>query len=144
MNYKVVEISVASVFAGLVLAIVFFRRRPRKLKRDRFVQEWRELQSLCRVQTTWPDALKEADRLLNKALKKRKFKGRTIGSRMVNAQRSFTDNDAIWYAHNLTKKVLTKGSKIELKQSDIKQALINYREALGDLGALPRVKRKSY
>lgn len=142
MNPLTLTISLASVLAGVIIGLIIFKRRPRKLKRDRFVQEWRELQKLCRVKSSWPDALKEADRLLNKALKKRKFKGRTIGARMVAAQRSFNDNDAIWYAHNLTKKVSAKGSELELKQSDVKETLVSYREALSDLGALPRVRKK--
>lgn len=114
-------------------------RGPKKSirKADKFVAEWRELQGLCKDATTWQDALLSADKLLDKALKKRRFKGKTMGERLVAAQRLITDNDDIWDAHNLVKKLITQ-PEAKLKESDVKEALISFREALKDIGALPR------
>jgi len=75
--------------------------------------------------------------LLEKALKKRKYKGKTMGAMMVSAQKIFTDNDGVWFAHNLYKKV-SAGQIKNIKEDDIKDALIAYRQALRDLGALPK------
>ncbi len=112
---------------------------PRKniRKPEKFVERWKELQSYCRDKVTWREALVEADRLLDKALKKRKFKGKSMGERLVNAQRFITDNDDIWDAHNLVKKMIDAPEKVRLKETDVKEALISFREALKDLGALP-------
>lgn len=118
---------------------------PKKLirKPEKFAGRWKELQNYCRDKTTWKEALIEADRLLDKVLKKRKFKGKTMGERLVNAQRYITDNDDIWDAHNLVKKLIDAPDKVRLKENDVKEALISFREALKDLGALPNPKAEN-
>jgi hypothetical protein len=100
------------------------------------VASWRELQSLCRDKATWPLALIQADQLLDKALKRRRFKGKSMGERMVSAQHILTDNDAVWFAHNLVKKMTADSTK-KPRQKDVKHALVGFRQALRDLGALP-------
>lgn len=118
----------------------FILRRPKKKirKPEKFESKWRELQAYCRDKSTWNEALIEADKLLDKALKKRKFRGKSMGERLVNAQRFITDNDDTWDAHNLVKKLINTPEKVRLKERDVKEALISFREALKDLGALPR------
>lgn len=118
----------------------FIFRKPKKRirKTEKFVDRWKELQNYCRDKATWKDALIEADKLLDKALKKRRFKGNSMGERLVNAQRFITDNDDIWDAHNLVKKLIEAPEKVRLKETDVKEALLSFREALKDLGALPK------
>lgn len=133
------EVIVGSIVGGLILligGIIFAIKRPKRLKVDRFIASWRELQSYCRDKTTWPLAVTQADKLLDAALKKRKLKGKTMGERLVSAQRLFTDNDDIWFAHNLAKKIVA-GSNANLRESDVKDALMGFRQALKDIGALP-------
>ncbi len=136
---------ILSVSLGVVLlifgAVVFLIRRPKKLKVNRFVASWRELQSLCKDKATWPEAVIQADKLLEVALKKRKLKGKTMGERLVSAQRLFTDNDDTWFAHNLAKKLKTNASA-PLKESDVRDALMGFRQALRDLGALPSTDKE--
>ena len=122
------------------MKIIPFRGPKKRIKRtSKFISGWKELQGLCKDKETWADALQSADVLLNKALKKRRFKGKTLGERLVKAQRYITDNDDIWDAHNLVKK-LTADATLRLKESEVKEALISFREALKDLGALPSNK----
>jgi hypothetical protein len=59
-----------------------------------------------------------------------------MGERMVKAQRLFTDNDGVWFAHKLRNKI-DADPTIKLKESEVKQALVGFRQALKDLGALP-------
>ena len=127
----VVFTTVVILFAVFVLHI----KIPKRLKSDKFAKQWKELQSLCKDRSTWPEALTQADQLLDKALKKRRYKGKSMGERMVSAQKVFTDNDAVWFAHNLYKKVKSEEIK-RLKESDVKDALIGFRQALRDIGAL--------
>jgi hypothetical protein len=58
-----------------------------------------------------------------------------MGERLVNAQRAFSDNDAVWFGHKLVKK-LNEEHDVKLKESDVKKALIGLRQGLRDLGAL--------
>ncbi|HSX53333.1 MAG TPA: hypothetical protein VLF90_03110 [Patescibacteria group bacterium] len=109
-----------------------FRRR---IKPHKFKQQWLELQRLCANRETWQLAVLTADKLLDEALKKRRFKGKSMGERIVSAQHQLTDNDGVWFAHNLAKKVKDKSS-IKLRESDVKKSLVGVRQALRDLGAL--------
>lgn len=122
------------------MRIPFRGPKKRIRKNEKFISKWKELQNFCRDKATWREALIEADKLLDKALKKRKFKGKSMGERLVNAQRYITDNDDIWDAHNLVKKLINAPEKVRLKENDVKEALISFREALKDLGALPKNK----
>jgi hypothetical protein len=129
-------ISVAfGVFIAVILGFFVYRRMPKKLKVEQFIGDWKELQLYCRDKSTWPNAIQEADKLLDKALKRRKFKGKSMGERMVSAQRMITDNDRLWFAHNLAKKIVAD-PKLRLKEDDVKDALIGFRQALKDIGAL--------
>lgn len=127
---------VATGLLGLLVVVVGM---PKKLKTRYFVAQWRELQKHCRDKKTWPHALAQADKLLDRALKKRKFKGKTMGERLVSAQRSFSDNDGVWFAHNLAKKAIADA---RLQEADVKEALICFRQALRDIGALPNGESK--
>lgn len=124
------------VIVLLIAGTIFGIKRPKKLKVDRFIASWKELQGLCRDKATWPLAVTQADKLLDAALKKRKLKGKTMGERLVSAQRLFSDNDGTWYAHNLAKKI-TAQADATLKESDVKGALMGFGRALRDIGALP-------
>jgi len=130
---------IVGIFIVLIIVVLIIRRTPRKLKTDKFALKWKELQKFCRDKSTWPHAIKAADKLLDEALKRRKYSGKSMGERMVSAQRTFKDNDAVWFAHNLSKKILTDPTA-RIKETDVKEALMGYRQALRDIGALPSEK----
>jgi hypothetical protein len=123
----------AVVVLGVVVAIVM-RRRPRKLKTDYFQAQWRDMQKLCGSKDTWPEAIVQADKLLDEALKKLRFKGKSMGERLTKAQRLISDNEGVWYGHKLRSK-LESETAAPLKEADVKQALLGIRQALKDLGA---------
>lgn len=135
--------------AGLVVLIVLvsitaivLKKRPKKINQEEYIDRWREIQSCCRSKKSWPQAVTEADKLLDEVLKKQKFSGKSMGERMVSAQRSFSDNDLLWFAHNLSKKI-NENSKGRLREADVKDALIGFRTALRDLNVLPTDTLKS-
>lgn len=99
-------IIVAIVLAAIVILLLIYRFMPRRISQSKFEAQWKKIQGYCKTKENWPRALEEADKLLNKALKKKRLKGKSMGEKMVSAQRLFTDNDDLWYAHNLYKKVI--------------------------------------
>lgn len=122
----------------IVLAIGFiFWRRKRPVNAEHFQAQWKDLQQLCRNKEDWPQALVCADKLLDEALRKNRLKGKSMGERMVKAQRLFTDNDGVWFGHKLRNKVEADPT-MKLKEEDVKSALIAFRQALKDLGVLPK------
>jgi hypothetical protein len=144
MKLAVEYMMVIGLSAGpiaLLVIIGLLWKMPRKLKVDRFRTDWKELQKFCRDKATWSQALIDADNLLDKALKLRRFKGKRMGERLVSAQRKLTNNDSIWAAHNLTKKVLDVPNT-KLTEAKVRAALVAYRQALIDIGALPNGQSK--
>ncbi len=133
-----IEIIIAIIGAGLAMLgiITFLARRPRKeLDRGYFTGKWNELQKGLSQKETWPMAIIQADNLLDEALKRSRFKGKTMGERMVAAQKSFTNNDQVWFGHKLRNKIVHE-TDIKLNEKDVKSALLGLRQALRDLGAL--------
>ena len=117
---------------------------PRKRKNTYCVTKWRELQRNCADRKNWPAALKGADTLLDAALKKRRYKGKRMGARLMAAQRQISDNDGIWAAHNLAKKLIAvvEGEKaVKLTKTQVKESLESYKATLTDLGAFRREKK---
>jgi hypothetical protein len=125
--------AVALAFVSFITARLL-RHRPASLNREYFGKRWRELQQHCAQQATWPMAVIDADKLLDDALKKSHYKGKTMGERLVSAQRDLSGNDKVWYSHKLRNKIVHED--IKLNKRDVQTALKGYLQALHDLGAL--------
>ncbi len=135
MNATTEAIIAIGALLFIVLLTSILHIRPKPLKTDYFEKKWNELQKLCANSATWPLAVINADKLLDNALKRRRFKGKTMGERMVSAQRALTDNDTAWFGHKLRNR-LVHDSDTKIKQNDVQRALMGFRQALRDLGAL--------
>ncbi|MDB5166728.1 MAG: uncharacterized protein JWM37_800 [Candidatus Saccharibacteria bacterium] len=119
----------------LLVTLAGWLARPKRLNRAYFSTRWQEAQKLCGSKDTWPLAVINADKLVDDALKRRHFKGKTMGERLVAAQKTLTDNDSIWHGHKLRNKLVHEDFT-SLREQDVKQALVGFRQALKDLGAL--------
>ena len=132
-------VAIALIALVVFLCITWYARRKRKRTIDPndFGERWRELQKLCASRKNWPTAIVEADNLLEEALKRSGYKGRTTGERLVKAQRALSDNAGAWFGHKLRNRIVGEDVR-KLKKQDIISALTGFREALRDLGALHR------
>ncbi len=132
-------IAVAGAFIVLLMLIAaaswLARRKFSKLNTEYFAKRWRDLQKQCGSRATWPLAIIDADKLLDEALRKSHVRGKTMGERLVTVQRELSNNDGVWYAHKLRNKLVHEQYD-NLKEHDVKEALIGFRQALKDLGAL--------
>lgn len=130
------------ILAGLILLGLIFvatkliQNRKTDLDVEYFTKKWQVAQRLCAKQDTWPLAIINADKLLDEALKKLHYKGKTMGERLVSAQRDFSDNDSLWYGHKLRNRLVHE--EVKLKEKDVRDALLGLRQALRDLGALKK------
>ena len=127
------------VMTGLVVLLVFLlllrRYRARHLNTDHFTLRWKELQKHCGTRKTWPLAVIDADNLLDEALKRSLYKGKTTGERLVAAQHVLTSNETVWFGHKLRNKIAGEDVR-KLKKQDIVAALAGFRQALKDLRAM--------
>lgn len=129
-------IAVVGAAVALVGLVTYFIKRPRKaLDKEHFRSQWKDLQKKCAKTETWSLAIIQADSLLDEALKKSHFKGKTMGERLVSAQRSLTNNDGVWFGHKLRNQLVHQ-TDVALREKDIRHALIGFGQALKDLGAL--------
>lgn len=135
MNSEIAAVAAVVLLLLLVMGASLLRRRPKGLKQVYFEKRWKELQVLCGSQNTWPLAIINADKLLDEALRKRKLKGKAMGERLVAAQHILTDNDGVWFSHKLRNRIVHEDN-VKLKEKEVKQALLGFRRALKDLGAL--------
>jgi hypothetical protein len=132
-NIKIIiVIGVLVVIIGLVGLL---QKKPRKLNKARYMKKWQKLQLFLPNRATWPLAIIDADKLLDEALKRRRFKGKSTAERLVAAQHSLTDNDAVWYGHKLRNKLVHE-QDLKLRKRDVRNALTGIRQALKDLKAL--------
>lgn len=136
--------SMAALFllGVLVVAVLLFvvimltRRAPKSLNQEKYQCDWLAIeQSLTNDSSTWQVAVMNADKLLDRALKERGFKGTTTGERMTSASRTFTKREAVWAAHKLRNR-LAHEEGVRLNPKITKQALASFKYALKDLGAL--------
>ncbi len=76
-----------------------------------------------------------ADKLLDKALTERGFGGKTMGERMKNASKIFSDQNGVWSAHKLRNQIAHE-SDVYVTYDQARSALANFRKALKDVGAI--------
>ncbi len=103
-----------------------------KRKKRGIAERWKENQRLLVDKKTWQDAVIGADRLLDEVLKKRHFKGKTTGERLVAAQHALSMNDAVWFGHKLKNRIVD--NKESVSKAEVKKALLGFWQAMKDLG----------
>jgi hypothetical protein len=135
MNSTALAVGAGVTMVVLVVVAGIFARRGRKLNAAYYEKKWNELQKLLKDTATWPLAIIDADKLLDQALKDRRFKGKTMGERLVAAQREIKYNDEVWFGHKLRNKLVHE-SDIKLRERDVKDALLSIKAALKNLEAL--------
>ena len=130
------------IFGGIIVfgafclyVITVVHKRSSKLNQDFYRQKWAEIDAAATQEAGWVQAIVEADKLLDDALKKSGFRGRTMGERLVSASRAFSNKDRTWAAHKLRNKIVHETS-IKLRKQHIDGALNGFYKALKDLGAL--------
>ncbi len=134
-NKELIIIAIVAIIVLLIGMAISARLQPQKLDLKKFQQRWLEIEKLCGKSNTWPLAVINADNLLDEALKKKHFKGKTMGERLVSAQRNLKSNDTVWFGHKLRNKIVHEEMS-RLYRRDVQAALRGFRDALKDLGAL--------
>lgn len=135
MTFEMMVAIMLGLIVLLLIAAFFYKLMPKRTKKSSFQTKWKEIYQYCGKKDTWPTALDRADKLLDMALKRRRYKGKNMGERLVAAQKVFTDNDSIWIAHKLSVK-LRDHPKARLSEKQVKEALVSMRQGLKDLDVL--------
>lgn len=124
-------------FGVTILALIGWlgKKRPSTLDQKYFREKWGELLGRVKTPEGMVLAVIDADKLLDEALRRKHFRGKTTGERLVAAQRILSDNDATWYAHKLRNRLVHEPNA-RIKKREAQTALSGFRQSLRDLGAL--------
>ena len=137
-TYGVVLGLIVILVLGLILVVYITRRTPRqRLDKEAYQADWLKIMNNC--ETTEPNSMAMAiiggDKLVDKAMVELGFAGKTMGERLKNSPKRFSNLDGLWSAHKVRNKLAHEaGFSVDSKMA--RQALANFRQALKDLGAI--------
>lgn len=120
--------------AALIIVYALRRHKPKHLNTSYYGDKWKKLQSQLCDNKMWPLAVIDADKLLEEALKAKKYRGKSMGEKLVSAQHDLSNNDLVWFGHKLRNKLVNEAD-VKLRKNDVRDALLGMRSALKDLGA---------
>lgn len=128
------------VLIGAVIAVIFLlfssKNGPR-LNVSRYQTQWLAIEnSVTRGnQASWHVSIMNADKLLDQALRDRRFKGQTMGERMKSAAKVWKNANHVWGAHKIRNQ-LAHEVDTQLSYEVTLRSLSAFKQALKDLGAI--------
>lgn len=126
------------IFGGIILFFVAMRAQgSRSFNQDKYRMEWLKIdrQLVKGNESSYQLCVLQADKLLDKALKEAGYKGTTMGERMKSAQSVWSNANHVWTAHKIRNQVAHE-SDVSLKYETVQRAMIAYKQALKDVGAI--------
>ncbi len=127
---------VAVIAAGvLLLALLGLVGKNAPLDKTPFRENWRKIKDRASKADGYEIAIINADKLLDLALKKKRFGGETMGERLISAKDSLSRRQAVWDAHKLRNRIVHE-QVVKLDAKKVSEALRGFESALKDLGAL--------
>lgn len=130
---------VAVLIVGLLAIGIlgYTHRMGVALNKEEYQRHWLGIERRLQKDqsSTYHLAIIEADKLLDKALRERRFKGDTMGARMKSAQVVWKNANHIWGAHKVRNRVVHE-TDIELSYEIVARSMAAYKQGLKDLGAI--------
>lgn len=130
-------LALAVIAAAIILFALFglVGKNQPGLEKGPFREAWRGIVEKAGNEATFALAIINADKLLDGALKKRNFKGETMGERLVSSKNILSKRQRVWEAHKLRNR-LVHDENVKLDRKKTLEALKGFESALKDLGAL--------
>jgi Protein containing tetrapyrrole methyltransferase domain and MazG-like (predicted pyrophosphatase) domain len=126
------------IFGGLLFVVISLAKNsPRALDQDKYRSRWMSIESRLKRDddNTHMICILEADKLLDQALRERGLSGKTMAERMKQYQGKWTNGNGVWAAHKLRNR-LAHETDARIDYDRARQALIAYKQALKDTGAI--------
>lgn len=133
--FVLVAVLIAAV-VGVVYLLVMSKQGP-ALNVQRYQTKWLEIENSVRRDNSasWQLAIMNADKLLDQALRDRRFKGQTMGERMKSAQKVWKNANHVWGAHKIRNQ-LAHEVNANVTYDITLRSLSAFKQALKDLGAI--------
>lgn len=120
-----------------VIILGFSAKRGSKLRVVKYQTKWLAIEnSVSRDNPSSQQlAILQADKLLDLALRERRFKGQTMGERMKAAGSVWRNANHVWNAHKIRNQ-LAHETDAHVSYETTLRTLTAYKQALKDLGAI--------
>lgn len=130
---------VAIVIVGALFLVIMAvtKHAPHHVDRARYQADWLKIENnLSRDEpSSHILAVLNADKLLDRALRESHYQGQTMGDRLKSAQNKWSNTNEIWEAHKLRNR-LAHETGVSVSYDEAKRALVGFKRALKDLGAI--------
>jgi hypothetical protein len=121
---------------GVIYLSFATKRRP-ILDQSKYQSQWLAIEHGVQPDnaSSWQLAIMNADKLLDQALRERRFGGKTMGERMKAAQSTWKHANHVWSAHKIRNQ-LAHETDARVTHEITLRALAAYKQGLKDLGAI--------
>lgn len=139
-NGPVIILFLVAVLIGAVVAVILLlvssKNGPR-FNVARYQAQWLAIENTVSRdnQASWQVAIMNADKLVDQALRERRFKGQTMGERMKSAEKTWRNVNHVWGAHKIRNQ-LAHEVDTQLSYDITLRSLSAFKQALKDLGAI--------
>ena len=133
--FILVAVLIAAVVGVVYLLIT--SKHGSQLNVQRYQTKWLEIEnSVTRDNAaSWQLAIMNADKLLDQALRERRFRGQTMGERMKSAQKTWKNANHVWGAHKIRNQ-LAHEVNAKVTYDITLRSLSAFKQGLKDLGAI--------
>ena len=133
----------AFIFAILIMAVLVFvailltGKRAHHFNVEQYQARMLAIENKLRKDNpaTYAISIINADKLLDKAMMEMGVPGKTMGERLKKIPSKFKDINGVWRAHKL-RNALAHEPDFEVSYRQASNALVVYKQALKDLGAI--------
>lgn len=132
-----VALLVAGFIIGVVLVFIISRTAaPKKLDTVWYKEQWQGITAQAEDGSAGRQlAVINADKLLDRAMREKHFKGENMGERLKKHPNSFSKLNDVWSAHKLRNRIAHE-SNVKVSETEAQKALKGLERGLRDLGAL--------
>lgn len=139
MDGGVVTFILAILIVGVLIffAILLTGKRGHHFNVEEYQTRFLEIENRLKQENpaSYVVAIINADKLLDKAMMEMGVPGKTMGERLKRVGGKFTELNSVWRAHKL-RNAIAHESDLEVGYKQAKNALLIYKQALKDLGAI--------
>jgi hypothetical protein len=126
------------IVGGLLFIFVSIAKNsPRPLDMQKYRSRWLSIETALsrNNESSHTLCVLNADKLLDQALRERGIAGKTMGERMKSCQGKWINGNGLWAAHKVRNR-LAHETDATIDYDRARQALVAYKQALKDLGAI--------
>lgn len=130
---------IAVLVVGVMILIAMFltKKRAYRFNKEKYQSKFLSIENgLSKTSSaTFMKTVIDGDKLLDKAMVEMGTPGKTMGDRLKHSKDKFSDINAVWKAHKL-RNALAHESDLEITYRQAQVALMIYKQALKDIGAI--------